>query len=761
MAGEYRHVGRVTPRRDGSDIVSGRTQFLDDIRLARLLHGKVLRSPHAHAMIRAVDTRAAEELPGVAAVLTWKDVPDWRGGNPRITRVLDRKVRFVGDAVALVAAETEEMAARALDLIQVDYEVLPAVFDVEAALEPDAPPLYAEIPGNILPPQVPFFGPTCLTGLAMGDVAEGFAEADVVAEGTFSCENLPNPLPPEPPGAIALWEEPNKVTVWVSNQSPYIDKVRLFYIFNREVEVRTLGGPCGGSYGSKLMSWQVQAFAVLLSRAAGRPVKVMYSKEEHMAAFVLRPGSRLSGRVGMKRDGTVTALSGRWLVDTGSYSMTTQAQVAVGCGEAQLMVRCSNWDLRPTIVCTNRTASGSVRGFGGQELKCVLMPLLSQALAQLDLDPFEFLKRNYIKPGGRYVWRDGHTYTYRGVDYTAAMEAGAERFGWRRKWRGWLTPTLVSGDRRRGVGVGVHGNADVGEDASEAYVRLHPDGTALIISSLSEHGTGQPGNLVKMTAEVLQLALGNVSLSPADSMFTPYEFGPAGSRGTYAMSGAVIAAAEDARRRLFQLLAPRLGVEVEELDTRDGVVFVAGDPERRLPWRAMGVDRTLTGYGRFEPDHTLANCLMSFVEVEVCTETGRVELLRVVNATDVGRIIDPQGLEGQMNGCLGSAGIDGALFEETVLDPVTGRVLNANLVDYRWRTFCDQPVIDNVVLETPVASHRFGALGVGEITTSPGPSAMLMAVSNAVGVWLHHYPLNPERVLEALGKTKPARGRGS
>ncbi len=271
----------------------------------------------------------------------------------------------------------------------------------------------------------------------------------------------------------------------------------------------------------------------------------------------------------------------------------------------------------------------------------------------------------------------------------------------------------MRGAKRRGVGVGVHGNADVGEDASEAQVRLHPDGSAFVISCQSEHGTGQSGNVLKMAAEVLQISLDKVTLSPADSLFTPYEFGPAGSRGTYAIGSAVIAAAEDARRQLLELLAPRFHVAADELDTEDGVVFVKEDPERRLPWRAIGLDRTVTGYGRFEPDHTLSNCLMSFVELEVDTNTGRVELLRVVNATDVGRIIDPLSLEGQLNGCLGSAGIDGALWEETVLDSGTGRILNCNLLDYKWRTTRDLPIIENVVLETPVASHRFGALGVG------------------------------------------------
>jgi len=279
VAGKYRFIGKVTPRMDAAEIVTGRARFLNDIKLPDMLYGKVLRSPHAHALIKKVDKSKAEKLRGVRAILTWEDVPDWKGGTPRTKRVLDRKVRFVGDAVALVAATSEEIAKEALRLIDVEYEVLPAVFDMEEALKPGAPQLYKEFPGNVVTPGVPFFGPKSLKEVVMGDVEKGFQEADVITEGTFAYENIPNPLPPEAPGAIALWEEPNKVTLWVSNLASYIDKVTLFHVFNREVEVRIIGGPCGGSYGSKFMSWQVQSHAVLLSRATGKPVKLSMTKE--------------------------------------------------------------------------------------------------------------------------------------------------------------------------------------------------------------------------------------------------------------------------------------------------------------------------------------------------------------------------------------------------------------------------------------------------------------------------------------------------
>ncbi|OPY62506.1 MAG: 4-hydroxybenzoyl-CoA reductase subunit alpha [Syntrophorhabdaceae bacterium PtaU1.Bin034] len=750
MANTYRFIGKTTPRMDGVDIVTGKSKFLDDLKVHDLLYGRPLRSPHAHALIKSIDKTKALTLPGVKAVLTWKDVPDWRGGTPRSTPILGRKVRYVGDVVALVAATSPAVAEKALGLINVEYEALPAVMDPEEALKPGAPQLYDESPGNIAKPGVGMFGPKALQEIIMGDVAKGFQEADVITEGTFAYENMPNPMPPEPPGAIALWTDPNLLTLWVSNQSPYMDSVILHHVMGRKVKVRTIGGACGGSYGTKTMSWQIFCYAGLLSRATGKPVKVVLTKEEHLAAYTLRPACRMTGRVGMKKDGTVTAVAGQWIIDTGYYSLTTQAQVAVGAGEAQIMVKCPNWDLRPIVVYTNRNASGIVRGFGGQELKCVLIPLLSLAMQNLDIDPFEFLKKNFVKPGDGYYWRDGIWYTYRGADYTRAMEEGARRFGWKDKWKGWLTPTAVNGTKRIGVGVGVHGNADVGEDSSEAYVRLHPDGTVWLSSCFSEHGTGQRSNIVKMAAEVLQIPMERFTLTPSDSDTSPYELGPAGSRGTFTIGNAVIRAAEDARRKLLEIIAPMLKTQPEDLDTIDGVVFVKDNQEKKLPWKVMGVDRTVTGYGRFDADYTLSNIMMSFVEVEVDTETGKVDLLRVVNATDVGQVIDPPGMQGQLYGCLGSAGIDSALFEEMVLDRSTGHMLNANMIDYKWRTFPELPRIDNVIVETPVESTRFHAIGVGEIATSPGPSAILMAVSNALGIQMHGYPMTPEKVLAAL-----------
>lgn len=752
FANDYRYIGKKTPRKDALEIVTGRAKYIDDLEFPRMLHGKVLRSPYSHALIKKIDTSQAEKSRGVKAVLTYENVPRWRTGTPRHVAILDKKVRFLGDAVALVAAETAQMAKEALDLIDVTYEKLPAVYDVEEAIQADAPQLYDEFPGNLMPLDVPVFGPRTLSEVVRGNVEEGFRASDYTVEGTGGYENIPNPLPLEAPGVIAEWNGSNSLTVWSATQSASWHR---FIMLSKMgfPDIRTISTQCGGSFGSKNYSAQPMLYAAALAKATGRPVKVCFSKEEHFGVFALRLGSRFHGKVGIKKDGTVMAVQGEWLVDTGAFSDMAQAQVAVGLGELQLMLRCANWDVKTKLVCTNRCASGIVRGFGGQELESAMLPILTQALEQADIDPVEFFKKNYVKPGEGYIWRDGNQWISKSKDYSEAFERGARLFGWSEKWKGWLKPTTVNNSKCVGVGVSVHGNADVGEDVSEAYVRLNPDATVNIHASVSEAGMGQRSSLCKMAAETLKLPLEKVNLTPPDSLINPFDFGLVGSRGTYAVGSAVISAAEDARQKLFEMAAPILKVEPQDLDSEDGMVFVVGESEKGIPWRkVIGLMQTCTGFGRFEPDYSVPNFIAMFVEVQVDTETGKLDLLRVVTATDVGQIIDPPSLAGQLHGSIGSAGIDTAIFEESILDRNSGHMLNLNMMDYKWRSFDELPRFDNEILETPMQTHRFKAIGVGEVSTSPGPSAVLMAASNAVGKRLEGYPLTPAKILKALGK---------
>ncbi len=750
----YRHIGKPAPRKDAMDVVTGAAKYIDDLKMPGIIYAKVLMSPHAHANIKHIDTREAERLPGVMAVLTHKNVPDWKGGIPLPHKlVLDRRVRFVGDGVALVAATSEAIAEEAMEHIDVEYDILPAVYDVDEAMKPGAAQLYDEYPNNLFPPGCPFFGPTHLKDIMRGDAEKGFAEADVITQGTYGYENIPNPRPPEAPGVIVKWEEPDRITVWSSSQCPSMLKMKIGRYMGYP-DFRSIGVQCGGSYGSKNNPWVVVFYAAALAKATGKTVKLCYSKEQHLSSYGVRLGSRIHAKIGMKNDGTVTAVEGEWLVGVGAFSDMAQGQMAVGCGEAQMMMgTCRNWNVTTKAVAINRVPSIVVRGFGGQELKSALLPLWTLAIEKAGLDPLEVFKMNYVKPGDGYYWRNGVWTVCNGLDYRKAMEKGAEAFGWKDKWKGWLKSTEVDGSKRVGVGVGLHGNADVGEDESEAAVRLSGDGRAVVHCCIGESGMGERSSVCKMVAEVLNVPLRSVSLTEPDTMINPFEFGLVGSRGTYAIGSAVIEAAENARRQLLEIAAAKVNTPAETLETEDCMIYIEGAHEVGLSWMdVLGPTRTITGHGQFKEDFSKPNFMMTFVEVKVDVDTGASELVRVVQATDVGQIIDPLVLDGQLYGGLGSAGIDTAFFEETILDKATGRILNANMIDYKWRAFPDLPQMKNVILETPIETHRFKALGAGEIATAPGPSAVLMAISNAIGKRIKDYPAMPDKILKTLGK---------
>jgi CO/xanthine dehydrogenase Mo-binding subunit len=747
MASNYRYIGKDTPRKDARDIVTGRARYIDDVRLPGMLFGRALRSPLPHANIKNIDVSKAAALPGVKAVLTYKDVPDFEWGIPNHMRILDKKVRFVGDAMALVAAESYEIADQALELIDVEYEPLPACYDVEEAIKPGQAQLYDRYPNNIIPQITKL-----LQNVEKGDVDKGFEEADEIIEGTGFYECFPNPLPPEPPGVIAYWERPDKLVVYTATQSVGLNKY-LAQPFFKMIDVQFIATQCGGSYGTKNANLTPIGYAAVLSGATRQPVKIYYTKEEHLAAYSLRISCRINARVGIKKDGAVTAVTGDWFVNTGSGSEAAPHEIAVGCGELQLALRCPNWDLHSTLVLTNRAPTGIVRGYGGQELESSILPIMGMAMEKVDVNPVDFFKKNFVRAGDEYFWRDGRRYVYRGVDFSKAIDNGAAEFGWNEKWKGWGKPTSAKGQKRRGVGLGIHCNADVGEDYSEAWVKLTPDGRAFILVAVSEAGQGQRSSLCKMAAEVLKLPLEHVNMSEPDTDGNPFEMALVGSRGTYTVGTAVIQAAEDARRKLLELASPVMNLDPEELDTEDGYIFAINDPDNRILWRkATGIQRTVLGQGRFEQDFTLSNFLMTFVEIEVDTSTGQLKLINVLNSAGCGQVISPASLEGQLHGALGAAGLDTAIFEGGILDPTTGRMVNANLIDYKWRTFNDLPQFTNITLDTPMPSHRFHAVGVGEISTSPGPSAVLMAVYNAIGRRIMDYPFTPDKVLSALDK---------
>ena len=760
----YKYVGKVNvPRKDAKEIVTGKCTFLDDFTLPQMLIGRALRSPYAHARIVRIDVEKARQMEGVAAVLTYKDVnQDWKMGWPPMKPILGQELMYVGDPVALIAAETKEIADAAAELIEVEYEMLPSVLDGMEAVKDGAPQLYPDqFKNNVVTPGYPPFqkdGP--FWHLVKGDVEEGFEECAYIAEDTVEFSKMAAPAAPEAPGAIVRWEDGNDFTVWCDTQSGYICKItNSSVITDCNLDIRTFN--VGGSYGNKQSQVPQVMSAAVLSMKTGRPVKVFQTKQEQMCCFETRLGSQVHAKIGMDENGVVKAVKAEWFVDTGCMSNATQGQIGVGIGEAQLvMCKCPNWDLDTSLVVTNKQPAGIVRGYGGQELNSCLSLLMGRTMREGNFDPVEVFKKNYVSEGDVYTWRDGRQWQAHSITYVKAIEEAAKKFNWKNKWKGWGVPTWTSEDGKkvRGVGVGIIGNADIGEDNTEAYVRVVPDlvgdkAHIVLQTNITESGMGQRSNIVKMVAEIMNVPYDRVEITPPETKINPTGFGLCGSRGTITYGHAVSSAAEDARDKLFELAKPYLEVAIDSMYLTDYGVATVARPGKFVTWKKLiPQDLTLTGYGQHLENFSTPNMFIIFLEVEVDKETGKVELLNCLGGTDCGQAIDPSMLEMQVQSGIGSASLDTALFEEHIIDPATKRTMTYDMIEYKWRPFNDFPEYETCILESQFDTFQFKATGVGEIAGAAAASATMQAISNAIGVQVSQYPATPDVILKALGK---------
>lgn len=759
----YRHIGKYAPRKEAKEIVTGKALFLDDFSVPHMLYGKIKRSPYPHAKIVSMDTTAAEALEGVRAVITHKNMPQpWGLGLPVHRLLLENKVYHVGDLVALIAADTLEIAEAAVDLITVEYEQLTPVYTAEDAFKEGAPELYSRFPGNHVDNGIKYFQPDGpWWQIIKGDVAKGFEEAAYVAEDKISFNKMPAPLAPETPSCIAQHDGGDNYTIWASSQSAHIMKLMAEgRIPNSNVSVKTFN--VGGSYGNKQSLMTTALSASMLALKTQRPVKIVLTKAEQLMAYEVRLGSTITAKVGMNKEGFVTVVEGDWLVDTGAIADSVQGQVGVGLGEAQLVLaKCKNWFMDSHIAVTNRQAAGIVRGYGGQELNSCLERLLCAAMKAGDFDPLDVFKKNYIEPGDTFTWRDGRTWRSRSsLFFKECMQAAADRIGWSDKWKGWNKPFRVNGNKARGVGMGVIGNADISEDNTEAIVRIVPDlvgsrraSTCIIECDITESGMGTRSNACKIAAEVLNVPVEKVSITEPGTKYNPSNYGLCGSRGVITTGKAISNAAMEARRQALDLGALYFKRSVDQLDTKDFIIYVRDTPELKVPmFKVAPKELSIVGYGKHMEMFDIPSCMAFFVEVEVDLDTGHIEICKIAGGTDIGQIIDSKALEMQLHGGIGSACVDTAIFEENILDPSTGRLLSSSLIDFKWRTFNEFPPYDGYVMESQIDSFMFKALGIGEISGAAGASAVLMAVSNAIGADVKEYPATPAVVLRAMGK---------
>lgn len=754
---EYRHIGKVTNRIAGADYLTGKAVYARDMKLPRMLYAKVLRSPYAYAKITYLDTSEAEALAGVKAVISYKNTPDWKMGMPfPHKRFLEDTMRFVGDAVAVVAAETEDIAEEALDLIRVEYEVMKPVLSIDEALAEDAPQLFPEIPNNTVPTHVFEEIGYGYQHLEYGDLEKGFAEADLILNERVSLESAQNPMPHEAPGVICEWDGEDLV-VRGSLSSAGLCKMMNAPLMDLPISgMRVIPACVGGSFGSKHISscGGIIMYAAALSKITHRPVALFYTKEEQLAAQSNRLRSYVDYKIGLSKDGRVTAIDGDWVCDAGAFGAEQGLMIAVGLISIPIQTNCPNARVNTKLVVTNKMYTGAYRGYGYLEHSTNIMNILNRGLEQLGIDPCDFLEKNAILPGDKIF----HAYMMSGFidaegpSYLPALRKGAKSFGWKDRWKGWGKCFPGEDGKLHAIGMGMSGMSDVGEQVANNNVDLQFDGHVLINSGITEFGPGTRDVMRLIIAEEMNVPLEHVRLAPCDTQANPYEWGSTGSRSTTAIGGCLQKAAKHAKQQLFERAAKILNCPPEILDTKDGIVFIKDNPQAAIPWvAAIGFNGCITGVGNTKPYFNAQCYQMQFVEIAVDPDTGKMEVVEVVSAGDVGQIINPQALEGQFNGYF--PGIDLVCREETVWDK-DGRIMNPNMIDYRTRTFNELPYHYNIIEENPPENEDgvcpFGAIGGGEPSVSPGIHAVTMALHNITGKWFNSYPITQADILGAL-----------
>jgi CO/xanthine dehydrogenase Mo-binding subunit len=722
-------VGRSYPRVEGIEKVTGHAHYAYDIQLPGLLHARVLRSSLPHARIRRIDASRAEALPGVRAVLSATNAPEiyWH----KDSYLFHHTVRFIGDEVAAVAADTVEIAEDALRLIEVDYEPLPFVVDLAAALQPGAPKLRES--GNIAgKPKI----------YQRGDPEAGFGDADVIIGEVYTTQTaLHNCL--EPHGCTATWDG-NRLTLWDSTQSVFEVREQVAEKLNLpEHHVRVIKQHMGGGFGSKQIAWKHTVIAALLSKQAGRPVQLMLDREAENLAAGNRNATHQHVRIGAKRDGTLTAITAHIQQQVGAYIVGGEASNV--SGPYQRLYRCPSVHTEQRGVYTNTGPAVAFRAPGFVEGAFALESAMDELARALQIDPLDLRLRNYTD----HDQLRGRPYTMP-ESLRRCYERASEAFGWRMYQR-----PQANGPKRRGIGFAAHDWGGSGYPPGYAWVKLNGDGTADVITGTQDIGTGTRTALTQVAAEELGLPIERVALHLGDTANGPYAPVSSGSATQATLGPAVRAAAADAKQQLLKAAGIIFETAPERLCVSDGNIFTEGRSDRMAVEEVTKriAPHMILGHGARGPNpqhQSVRTFGAQCVEVEVDIETGDVQVLRVVAAHDCGRIINPTMVDSQVIGGV-TQGLGFALTEERVVDAASGVVLNANLEDYKVPTVADVPPIVHAPVDLPdPAANPTGAKGIGEPPLVPTAPAIANAVFDAVGVRLRQVPLSRHRLLEAL-----------
>ena len=757
MFGEL--IGKNLPLLDGLEKVSGTLTFAADLYLPGMLYGRVLRSPFPHARIMNIDVKRARRLAGVRAVVTALDevFPLYSvAGQPVLDeRVLTREARYIGDEVAVVAAVDADTAAEALDLIKVDYEELPAVFNPLTAMLPGAPLVHGSQASNI-PHRMEF---------SRGDVDQGFNESAIVVEETFI-----TPLQYhgylEPHAAVARWDGDRRVTLWIPMQSPTLGRITYARALGiREEQVHIVQMHIGGAFGGKL-EYKLHILCALIARAAGRPVKMVNTREEDFQAGLPRVPMQIRMKLGVRHNLTLAAKDTQIIADSGAYVNYAHGILLSACHRHDNLYRIQNIHTTGSLVYTNKLATGCFRGFGNPQVHFAYESLLDMAAAELGADPVEFRLRNATQSGDFTP----HGWKVLSCGLSDCIRQSAAAAEWREKRRA----ETRSGRFARGIGIAcclhVSGNRTFLPffDGASSYIRIDEQGKAIVFVGETDLGQGSCTAFAQIAAHELGLDPSDVSVSLVDTDTSPHGLGTFGDRATTLGGNAVRLAAIDARQKLFEVASMRLGVDCRDLGVSEGVIYNRLDCEKRLTvaevaklgWAQLA-GGLIVGRGSYiPPDVSMVDpktkygnisCAYPFAaqvaEVEVDRMTGSVRVISMTAAHDLGKTINPLLAEGQVQGAI-MQGIGYALMEEMGMK--RGRVGHRSFESYHMPRIKDVPRLKSILIESDDPNGPYGAKGLAEPALTPTAPAIANAIYHAVGVRIRELPITPEKVLAAL-----------
>jgi CO/xanthine dehydrogenase Mo-binding subunit len=753
-------IGQDVPMIDGLDKVSGQHTFTADMQLPGMLYGKVLRSPYPHARILNIDTSQAKSLMGVRTILTGRDMvyPHYSVSGQGVLDeqlLAGEKVHYIGDEIAVVAAVDADTAAQALDLIKVEYEELPAVFDPREAMLASAPLVHEDQESNV-PYKIDYF---------RGNIEQGFMESAVIVEDTFS-----TPLQYqgylEPHAAVARCDARGRVCIWIPSQSPTLAQgtyARALGI--GPDQIRIIQMPIGGGFGGKL-EYKLHALCALLARATCQPVKMEYTRKEDFQVCLPRVPMHIHMKLGVRSDGILAAKETEIIADSGAYVNYSHGIMLSACHRHDNLYRINNIKTKAYLAYTNKIATGCFRGFGNPQSHFAYESILDMAAEQLGMDPAELRLRNASQKGDITP----HGWKLMSCGLSDCIQKSTEAAQWTEK----RSQKPIQGRFARGIGMAcclhVSGNRTFLPyfDGASSFIRIDTEGKATVFTGETDLGQGLRTIFAQIAANELGLSPNDVNVKLVDTEISPRGLGTFGDRGTTIGGNAVRLAAIDARHKLIDIAAEELQANKENLVIAEGVCYDQENRDKqisvaeiaKLGWAHLA-GGLVTGQGVFKPDDVSmvhpqtkfgnVSCAYPFAaqvaEVEVDRLTGRVRLINMVAAHDLGKTVNPLLAEGQVQGAV-AQGIGYALMEDMGVE--NGLVRNRNFERYNMPRITDMPPLKTIMVESDDPNGPYGAKGLGEPAMTPTAPAIANAIYNAVGVRIKELPITPEKILQAL-----------